>query len=598
MAARKVAQIRHMRKPRGQAVTVLMIFIASFIVAPICFVAYEMCLYNLAKQQLKACVDSAALAAGATVASSNTVDDSTTQLGAKATAMQMFRKNTILSNSLADATESSTIPMTPAATKSQLYFQFLDPISRQPVPLGSTNGKIIQVTGAYGYQPFFAQFLKFVGTYPVVEMSNGGLPQLDVVLCFDISASMDDFTLVSIVDRYNVVGKAKVKNKNQKFDNNAYSILAQGPLYTAFQCTSATGTALNATYPQELDAGGGVYNFSAAGRGANNDNPAPSTAAATFTDVVVNIDGTNTFSKGLTVNGCVFPSGNIGLLVEAARGNFESVAVATDAGVDYSTWGVTPKAGYYAAYQQTAQTMRHPISDAIAAAMNFFTIMNNDCDVHFGLVSFGSNAGTTAKQLCAPDYATLGNITDNPSTYVSNSYPVDPYSPLPPNPGIPLVVTDGPAYSNYSQVNSAVQTLIAYGGTNIAGALQASISQLQPTAKGGQGLNRPGATKAIVLFTDGLPTVSSLGGDPSADARAQAVIANSAGIPVYCIGLCLVPSLQANQTAILNDTNSNPSSGGIAGISGNNAQFYQATDSSQLNQVFENVARSLVNLER
>ncbi|MBI2810562.1 MAG: VWA domain-containing protein, partial [Candidatus Melainabacteria bacterium] len=485
------------------------------------------------------------------------------------------------------------LPMSPAANKAQLYFQYLDPVTRQAVPLGSTNGKIIQVTGAFGFVPFFSKFLKLLGPYPVVERSNGGLPQLDVVLCFDISASMDDFTLVSVVNRYNI-NKANPKLKQA----NGYTVLLKGPLYTAFKCTSPTGTALNATYPQELDAGGGAASFSAAGRGANTGALAPSASATSFTDVVVNIDGTNDFSKGITVNGCVFPPGNVGLLVEAARGNFESAAIATAAGVDYTTWGVTPKAGYYAAYQQSAQAQRHPISDAILAAINFYTIMNNDCDAHFSLVTFGSDPGTTSKQLCDPDYATLGNITDNPSTFVSNGSPSDPMVPLPPNPGIPLVPAAGPAYSNYSSVVSSVQTLIAYGGTNIAGALQYSIKQLQSTTSGGLGLARPGAKKAIVLFTDGLPTASSLGGDPTADARAQAVAANAAGIPIYCIGLCLVPSLQASQTAVLNDTNTNASTGGIAAISGSNAQYYQATDPTQLNQVFENVARSLVNLIR
>jgi len=48
----------------------------------------------------------------------------------------------------------------------------------------------------------------------------------------------------------------------------------------------------------------------------------------------------------------------------------------------------------------------------------------------------------------------------------------------------------------------------------------------------------------------------------------------------------------------LTDANANPSNGGIAGISGNGAQFYQATETSQLNLVFENVARALVQLVR
>jgi hypothetical protein len=62
--------------------------------------------------------------------------------------------------------------------------------------------------------------------------------------------------------------------------------------------------------------------------------------------------------------------------------------------------------------------------------------------------------------------------------------------------------------------------------------------------------------------------------------------------------LCLVPSLQASQTDILTDTTTSPSSGGIAGISGNGAKFYQATDVSQINGLFQNVARALTQLVR
>jgi hypothetical protein len=139
-----------------------------------------------------------------------------------------------------------------------------------------------------------------------------------------------------------------------------------------------------------------------------------------------------------------------------------------------------------------------------------------------------------------------------------------------------------------------VQPLVAYGGTNISGVLYQAIKQLQTAAQGCNGLSRVGATKAIVLFTDGLPTAPSTGGNPIQDARAQAASANASAIPIYCIGLCLVPSLQASQTDILTDTNANVSSGGIAGISGNGAKFYQATNVSEIDSLFQNVARRLV----
>jgi hypothetical protein len=560
------------------------------------FFVYDLSLCHLAHQQLRSCLDSCALAAGATNASSNSTSPMTTQTGAIATAMNMFSQNTILGQSLSGCVQVSSPPTTPAANKTQLYFQFLDPITKQPVPLGSTNGKIIQVTGGFGFVPSFAKFIGLALTYPVIETSNGGLPMLDIVLCFDTSASMDDFTQVSIVNRYNLSG-----------GQNGYSVLAQGPLYQAYQCTSVTGVALNATFPQSLDSNEGAFNFSAVNRGTNNGAPAPKGKSTSVTDVVVNIDGTDTMSAGVTINSngtaYIFPANNpannfgVGVLVEAARGNLESITVAKAAGVPYTTWGITPKAGYYAAYHQGAMSIRHPIQDAIQAAQNFFTIMNNDCDLHIGLVTFSTAAGSNSTQTDPTDSGgSLGNITDDVTVYKSNAFPTDPFNPTPPNPGIMLNPSPGPTFSNYSSCSAAIQPLLAYGSTNIAGALQGALNQMKTTKQGGLGLARTGATKAIILFTDGLPTVSSLGGDPAQDARAQALAANQAGIPVYCIGLCLTPGLLSGQSAMLTDQNSNPTNGGIAGISGNGAAFYQATKSTQLSAVFENVARALVQL--
>jgi hypothetical protein len=588
-----MVDIMQKRSKSGAALSVVMMFLAIGIILPLIMFCFELNRYYFARQQLKSCVDLCALAGAATNASSNNLDHTATQQAAIATALQMFRQNAIFGYSLSGATQASSLPLSPAAGKSVLYFTFLDPVTRAAVPLGSPNGEIMQVTGAFGWTPVFGTFIGLKGgVYPISETSLGGLPQLDVVLCFDVSASMDDFTLISAVNRF-----LPAKPQPQV---NGYTAFAKGPLYTAFQATQPTGTAVNATFPQELDASGGTqgtYIFDKTARGINNGHPAPAASATSLTDLVVNIDGNSTFGGFTsTYGGSSYSFPTLGSLIEASRGNLETKAIADAAAVPYATWGVTAKSGYYSAYNAAALAQRHPMSDAIVAATNFFTIMNNDCDAHFGLVTFSTQPGANSTSTAPPDYATLGNITDNPGIYMSNASPADPYSPLPPNPTIPLNPSAGSANSNFSQVSAAVLPLVAYGGTDIAGALNAALKQVETTAQGGQGLGRTGATKAIVLFTDGLPTVSSLGGDPATDARTVATQANAAGIPIYCIGLCLVPSLQASQTAILTDTNSNPSSGGIAGISSHGAGFYQANNISELNRVFENVARALVQL--
>jgi hypothetical protein len=156
---------------------------------------------------------------------------------------------------------------------------------------------------------------------------------------------------------------------------------------------------------------------------------------------------------------------------------------------------------------------------------------------------------------------------------------------------------------NTTATPPAITTLVAEGGTNIQASLDASLAMLfgskstdpttTPLGAPAQNLSRPGATRAIVLFTDGEPNWSPDIGTTDPQCQAEANAANSAGIPIYTIGLCLVPSLQANQVTVLTDATG---SNGIAALSGNGATFTQTTSASGLTAVFQNVAHQLVQL--
>jgi len=144
---------------------------------------------------------------------------------------------------------------------------------------------------------------------------------------------------------------------------------------------------------------------------------------------------------------------------------------------------------------------------------------------------------------------------------------------------------------------------MAQGGTDIQMALDGALAQLlgskstdpktTPMGSAAQNLSRPGATRAIVLFTDGEPNFGSDVGTSDPQCQAEANAAKAAGIPIYTIGLCMVPSLQANQTTVLTDATG---STGIAALSGNGATFSQTTSAAGLTSVFQNVARQLVQL--
>jgi len=639
------------RRKSGLAITALMAFIAIFIILPIAFFVYEMTQYNLCQQQLKACVDSAALTAACSTTASNSNNPATTQTNAMNQAAYMFAANSILvfplTTTPAYSYGTANPVWTPVANQAQLYFEFLDPVTMLPVPYGSPNGKIMRVFGSFGFVPVFSNFgfaNLGVGPYVVAETSDGGLPMLDVVLCFDISSSMDDFTNTTLVKRYDNGGVNKYALPPSI--NVAGNNTVPGPLYYAIGGTNTLGLSANATYPLDLPTvltpGQGVLQFDTAGHGTHHGAPAPLPLGGLilngFTDCVVNLDGTATESTGITVNGCFFPPDDlathkgIGTLVEAARGNLESTAIATAAHVPYAAWGVTPTPGYFNAYYQASMSanqgfpdpsvtvpLRHPIGDAIVAAKSFFGILVNDADVHFGLVTFSDPAGTKdspGDPVHPGSYYVGSYAADSP--IVSTPYPTDPIQP--PRPAIYLNPTLGPAFSNYdgsgspaiTSVNGALWTntagtfssVMAEGGTNINDALdlalamqlgsKASDPSSTPNGRAAMTLGRPGATRAIVLFTDGLPnSAGDIGvGDPKS--QAEATFAKAAGIPIYTIGLCLTPTLQPLQTTVLTDSGGT----GIAFLSGNGATFTQTTNPAQLNAVFQNVARQLVQLVR
>ncbi|HEY9757222.1 MAG TPA: VWA domain-containing protein [Oculatellaceae cyanobacterium] len=661
---------RKLRSQRGLAITTIMSFIAAFIIGPVSVLVYEMVKYNIAQQELKHCVDAAALAAACAVTGSSNGSITVTDQMAMQQAICMFQQNSILGVNLTGATYTydpqpggTAAPSTIAANASALYFQFLNPVGMVQVGMGGTNGKIVRITGLFGFVPDFAAFIGLPKTsFPVVAQSDGGLPQLDVVLCFDLSASMDDFTNVCLVNRY--ASSKSTTNTSSSYSTlayNGYTIIAQNNLYTAISATNSTGTAVNAAWPMQLDEGGGVdgtVQWNSSGHGVHTAHLPPyaqgssSLTSSTYTDMVVPLDGSTNCANAVTITGNYgtssytysFPAGSQGVavLVEAARGNLESATAASAAGLQVvggKALGVTLQPGWFAAYYtavmgvvtpqnttlpgnsvftMTSMTpnnmpLRHPIGDGIAAAESFFQVLNNDADVHFGIVCFSTSIGTTYNSTQSNEYAMYTNNS------LTSPYPGEPIAA--PLPYVALQSTAGPAYSNYSSTTPAASTsvngslytssgtvsgqtlppgtCVAEGGTNISAALNGALAMFLPTTKStpdgtqGKALSRKGSTQAIVLFTDGLPTMGGDSGTSDPSSQAVATAAQSAGIPIYTIGLSLVSSLTSEQTAVLTDS---PGTTGIAALSGNGATFTQTSSSNTLTAVFQNVARQLVQL--
>ena len=687
---------------KGLALTALMTIIAVFLIIPIVITTYEIIKFNCCQLELKHCVDSAALAAGCGITTSDTGLLTSTEQYAMNESLYIFKQNTILSNSLASATASyatnsgTTTPnVTVGANKSALYFEFIDPDTMNQVGYGGANGKIIRVHGYYGFVPDYFTALKFGNVVcQATAISDGGLPQLDMVLCLDISSSMDDYTNVCLVNRY---GKSTDSTTTGNFYDctayNGYQIIAENNLYGAVQPSTADSCGVNVSYPMTMDnCPSCAIKANPAGHGVNFDALPPysqgssSLSSSTWTDLVVPLDGSTNCAQSVTVNATyfgtpytyTFPAGNQGIavLVEAQRVNLENYAYAQNAGLycdsththalgTPSITGVTIQPGWFACYymmvymvmNQQGQAgiqnfpnwggvmsinsiaiggstvtnptpLRQPIGSAIAASESFFQVLYNDADTHFGLVTFNNavgaptnSAGTVSDPTnSAANSGIWYNLYQNAPYTTTTSGGVLPYDGTePPLPQIVLQTTAGAAGSNfdlntppaqYSSVNAALYSygfvnpattspsglnpyppysVVALGGSYIATAINAAVAQFA-TGQGGSKGSRTGATKAIVLFTDGLPTGPSPDSAASGtytEALAAAQAANTAGIPVYCIGLCQTPSLQATQSSVLT---------GIANASGNGATFTQLSSPTQIDAAFQNIARQLISL--
>jgi hypothetical protein len=571
---------RKNRCQKGQSILGLGMVIGVFVVVVLGILAFEIGRVELAREQLQSVCDASALAGAATLAGSSNLDPALNQTKASNLTMGIFRKNSVLGKSLNGAIQVPNLAA--GGDAPQVKIEFLDPNNDDAVvPFGDPKGKTMRVSSILALAPAFGQFLG-IGGVPIKAIALGGVPDLDLVVCIDISGSIDDQTPVTFVRRqWN-----KAANKNDYMVTSAgagspVGALAQGKLYDILG-PQPTGSAVNALPPQGLMWSGAPHShpltFDKVLRGGANtgappgnfpDNPAP--GGTVFTDLVVNIDGLPIFN-GISKDGYDFP--NVGTLVEAARGNLESDALFQASKANLSLPGIVPKAGYQAKYLEMAKKHIHPLGEAQIASDEFFVMMNNNTKAHFCLVTFSTKAGESegfkyTDWRVSPDYLAGGQA----------DYP---------NPLIPL--NKGLNQTKFNECRNALTTVISNGGTNIGDAVNTAVEQLKTN-------NRKSAKRAIVLFTDGMATTGGiLSPNGLTNARLAAAKAKAEGIPIYIVGLAQTPAIVPDEVALLNDTNPDPGAGGMAAIAGNGGKFFLVTDISQLRVSFAKIARYLVQL--
>lgn len=600
-----------LRKPKGASMIAMAIFAACFILLPLGILGFELLRFSIAQQQLRGICDAAALSGAVGIASTKSGWSPTLAQneGMKA-GFITFRQNEIVGHVLfppgvctahyndgfkpTDAPEGQCV----------VSFSLMDQ-NFAPVATGDPAAKIVRCEAAYGYAPPIGGALGFTKV-PVIAFADGGLPQLDIVLAFDISGSMDDQTPVTYVRRYYQTAGFGAPRTNYFPASIPRTIVGGIPKSAIYNINypPISGSSVNALAPQNLTQAefpyplynpGNTYpyhfapdlrafnpgsevgqppgNFANAGVASGLGNP------RNFTDVVVNLDGKDFFG-GFNDPGTGLKFPDIGTLVEASRGNLEDPATLTSAtpGISLAQWaakGVNPTAGYQAAYRALAQNLCQPMAAARAAAGDFFNTLNISANCHFGLIAFSNGIGTSPTST----WQDLPNTTNN---VVDKSYSKGGTGTQP----LPLIrIVQAAATSNFTDCVNACKTLQATGKTDIADSINEGVYQLSVV----NNLTRKKARRAIVLFTDGMPNVP--GGDagnensPAANAAyAAADNAAAIGVKIYAIGLSQNPNIQPIMDKILKKITVTKTQG----------QYILVSNPADLAAAFQSIAKALI----
>ncbi len=204
---------KSIRDKKGAAITGLVIALMFFVLMAGLF-AFDASRVQMAQRELTATCDASALAGTAMLTSYDVSNDpgftklAIAQQNAAAYAYNMFNMGNILGRFIqGNCTSVSDLSSLTTTTdgEAKVVIGLVDPKDSyrvvDPAPPANQNGRAIAVFAGYGYHPIFISFYG-VGNVGILASSIGGLPQVDAVLVFDYSGSMDDLTKVTLVKRW------------------------------------------------------------------------------------------------------------------------------------------------------------------------------------------------------------------------------------------------------------------------------------------------------------------------------------------------------------------------------------------------------------
>jgi hypothetical protein len=201
-----------LRNKRGAAIIGLVLSLMLFIFFMGLF-AFDANRAQMCQRELIAACDASSIAGTAMLTSFDTspgnVNDislGSAQQTAAAYAHNMFCKQVCLGKPMSNATiktDSTSLYNVTAPNQVNDLIALGDPSNGfQSVAVGDPKGRTVMVFCCYGYQPSFLAAIPFIQNFlPLNASSFAGIPQVDAVVVFDYSGSMDDFTSVLFVRR-------------------------------------------------------------------------------------------------------------------------------------------------------------------------------------------------------------------------------------------------------------------------------------------------------------------------------------------------------------------------------------------------------------
>jgi hypothetical protein len=274
---------RNLRGRRGVTTVALVLCIAFCAILPLGLLSFEVLRLSLIQEQLQSITDSSALAGTAAVASAPSAPQKNPGTNAVYTfadreyiamcvAAETFAQNTIMQTTFNLNTIPKSSDGTAGYTASGSGFNVTanmnpNPASAQQpdvhcailnlILLDQNNNQVVTGNPATSIQvqAYYADAPVFLGTttgswniagnlgqtfkYTISSIANGGLPSIDLMLCFDTSGSMDDQTEVMLCNRYWSGTSMTYTNSSEK------------TLFTLLGFPN-TGSQVNVFFPQNL----------------------------------------------------------------------------------------------------------------------------------------------------------------------------------------------------------------------------------------------------------------------------------------------------------------------------------------------------------